>query len=55
MVHPNHKRHNLILNLQKKGIELKIKRTQIGENPNAIYGLLFKDIKTDVQEEVRII
>lgn len=37
---------NLILNLQKKGIELKIKRTQIGENPNAIYGLLFKDIKT---------
>ena len=37
---------SLILELQKKGIELKIKRTQIGDNPNAIYGLLFKDIKT---------
>jgi hypothetical protein len=37
---------NLILNLQKKGLELKIKRTQIGDNPNAIYGLIFKDIKT---------
>lgn len=37
---------DLILKLQKKGIELELKRSQTGENLNTIYGLLFKDIKT---------
>ena len=35
------------LELKKKGIELIVKRTQTGENLNSIYGLFFKDIKTD--------
>lgn len=36
---------DLITQLKKKGIELEVKRSQTGENPNTIYGLLFKDIK----------
>ncbi len=36
---------DLITNLKKKGIELEVKRSQTGENPNTIYGLLFRDIK----------
>lgn len=38
---------DLKLELKKKGIELITKRTQTGENLNSIYGLLFKDIKTN--------
>ena len=36
---------DLIVQLKKKGIELDVKRSQTGDNPNTIYGLLFKDIK----------
>lgn len=36
---------DLIVQLKKKGIELDLKRSQTGDNPNTIYGLLFKDIK----------
>lgn len=36
---------DLITQLKRKGIELEVKRSQTGENPNAIYGLLFKDIR----------
>lgn len=35
----------LIVNLKRKGIQLEIKRSQTGNNPNTIYGLIFKDIK----------
>jgi hypothetical protein len=36
---------DLIVQLKKKGIELDVKRSQTGDNPNTIYGLLCKDIK----------
>jgi hypothetical protein len=36
---------DLIVQLKKKGIELEMRRSQTGDNPNTIYGLLFKDIK----------
>lgn len=36
---------DLITQLKRKGIELEVKRTQTGENPNSIYGLRFKDIR----------
>lgn len=35
-----------IIDLKKKGIELIVKRSQTGEDPNSIYGLLFRDIKS---------
>ncbi|WP_289058732.1 relaxase/mobilization nuclease domain-containing protein [uncultured Flavobacterium sp.] len=35
------------LKMKKKGIELIVKRSQTGDNPGTIYGLLFKDIKTN--------
>lgn len=38
---------DLITSFKKKGIQLDIKRTQTGEDPNSIYGLIFKDIKTN--------
>lgn len=34
------------LEMKKKGIEVIVKRSQTGEDPNSIYGLLFKDIKS---------
>ncbi|MBZ4037793.1 relaxase/mobilization nuclease domain-containing protein [Flavobacterium sp. 17A] len=34
------------LKMKKKGIEIVVKRSQTGDNPGTIYGLLFKDIKT---------
>lgn len=37
---------DLILDLRKKGVNLKAKRTQTGDNINVIYGLLFEDIKS---------
>lgn len=37
---------SFITDLKKKGIELIIKRSQTGDDPNSIYGLLFKDIKS---------
>lgn len=40
------KTSTLATNLKKKGIELITKRTQTGDNLDAIYGLLFKDIHT---------
>ena len=36
---------DLIIQFKRKGIELEVKRTQTGETPNSIYGLLFKDIR----------
>lgn len=36
---------DLITQLKRKGIELEVKRSQTGENPNSIYGLRFKDIR----------
>jgi len=36
---------DLIIELKKKGIELELKRSQTGDNPNTIYGLIFKDLK----------
>lgn len=45
----NNKKEKLsdfILKLQKKGIQLEVKRAQTGDNLNMIYGLVFKDIKT---------
>lgn len=33
--------------LKKKGIELVVKRSQTGDDPNTIYGLLFKDINSN--------
>lgn len=36
---------DLMTQLKRKGIELDVKRSQTGDNPNTIYGLLFKDIK----------
>lgn len=38
---------DLIVDFKKKGIELQVKRSQTGNNPNAIYGLLFKSIDTE--------
>lgn len=35
-----------ISDLKKKGIELIVKRSQTGDDPNTIYGLLFKDIRS---------
>lgn len=37
---------NFTTDLKKKGIELIVKRSQTGDDPNSIYGLLFKDIKS---------
>lgn len=36
---------DFIISLKRKGIELELKRSQSGANPNTIYGLIFKDIK----------
>lgn len=38
---------DFITSLKKKGIHLEIKRTQTGDDPNSIYGILFKDIKSN--------
>jgi len=38
---------DFIIDLRKKGIDLIVKRSQTGENPNTIYGLLFKEIKSN--------
>ncbi len=37
-----------IIDLKRKGIQLDIKRSQTGDNPNTIYGLIFKDIKEGI-------
>lgn len=36
---------DLIIQFKRKGIELEVKRSQTGVNPNTIYALLFKDIR----------
>lgn len=38
----------LIINLKKKGIDLIEKRSQTGDNPNSLYGLVFKDINSNI-------
>lgn len=39
---------DFIISLKKKGIEVIVKRTQTGDDINSIYGLLFKDMKSNI-------